>query len=525
MRVATRFYLAVCLTLIVVTLAAQAEIPNGSFETGDFTSWTATGTAFSIDVPGTVGAFNNPDGSYYASSFAADGLGGATGTLRSNNFVLDKNTVEFLITGWSTLAPPPGKPKTNYVTLNLASNNLELDREYAPNTPGVFISLLLSGGDHTGESVYLAVVDDNPGGSGAYIAVDAFKTIHIEPLPLLQLIDDFEPIPTPPPAPQIPNGNFETGDFTSWTVTGNVFSIDVPGTVGAFNNPEGAYYASSFPQEALMEMGTLRSSTFVLNKRNVEFLITGWSTFTPNSLGESPTNYVTLNLASDSTELDRLYAPNTPGVFGRTFLSGAEHVGEEVYVEVVDNNDAPMGAYIAVDDFRTGDRADLFNQAIWSVTGEAWSVGTSPWHPVLQGTTSATSAAAGGADAQKIGRLTSVPITVPTGAEGLALMLAGFDGTTDTQGYGVEPDVNYVDVFLNKNPLTKITRVYPPGGAVGHPAVDRVIDMTPYVGQQIIIDVVDNSGVEAGTFNTWMAVDFIRFVGEGGTAVRNWDLY
>ena len=78
----------------------------------------------------------------------------------------------------------------------------------------------------------------------------------------------------------------------------------------------------------------------------MEVSLAGWA----DNCGRSPDrwNYVTLNLA-DGTELDRRYAPNSV-TFTPVVLSGAGHVGEQVFIEAVD--DAPEGSYsmLCIDD-------------------------------------------------------------------------------------------------------------------------------------------------------------------------------
>ncbi len=160
----------------------------------------------------------------------------------------------------------------------------------------------------------------------------------------------------------IQNHDFETGNYNDWTKTGTAWG-STPVTTNFLsvhfehNGLHGTYYANSLVAgEAAI--GVLKSATFTCPTNNsVLFLLGGWSKFQG---GGSDYNYVTLNLASDGTELDRVYTPNQ-NVLVEKKLFSVDAFGKEVYIEVVDNGDSSSGyAWLSVDYFRLEETASEF---------------------------------------------------------------------------------------------------------------------------------------------------------------------
>lgn len=143
-------------------------LPNGDFEQGDLSGWTADPNWVAVDNG--LGWYDGWQGRWYAWS----GQGGepAMGTLRSPVFRLEQEAVLFRIAGWtSPWGRGPGS--WNYVALCL-EDGTELDRVYAPDTT-TFVETYLIGRGHLGERVYLEAVDDAPETTFSMLCVDDFR--------------------------------------------------------------------------------------------------------------------------------------------------------------------------------------------------------------------------------------------------------------------------------------------------------------------------------------------------------------
>jgi len=124
------FYL-VCLAALLSCDITVAQIENWDFETGDLTGWTKTGTAFNAsptqnDQGGLFSGWNNQ---WYVNTWFSSEA--AIGTLRSDTFKLT-GTIDFRIAGWNHWPDVDPEFDHNYTVLKRASDNLELDRVWAP---------------------------------------------------------------------------------------------------------------------------------------------------------------------------------------------------------------------------------------------------------------------------------------------------------------------------------------------------------------------------------------------------------
>jgi len=156
--------------------------PFNGFESGSFGGWKKSGTAFgpepkSDDNGVGIGGWNS---NYYALSLSGGET--ATGSLRSEKFIYPTNTyIQFLIGGYSHSGSGPGTDY-NYVTLNLADDDTELDRKYAPGaTATMSTSVLVAATAYYGRNVYIKVTDDCANGGFAWLSVDKFEIIIPEP--------------------------------------------------------------------------------------------------------------------------------------------------------------------------------------------------------------------------------------------------------------------------------------------------------------------------------------------------------
>ena len=174
------------MTAVALAFVAHALIsggpPNGNFETGNFSGWVADPTW--VIAADSRGYYSGWQGKYWAWS---GGKGErATGVLRSLPFVLDKDGVSLLVTGWDSIRGTGMPRKWNYVTLNLIDGT-EVDRVYAPNTTD-FVPAFLDGSKYRGKSVFVRAVDDADEDGYSMIGIDNVRTADMpaylkEPLP------------------------------------------------------------------------------------------------------------------------------------------------------------------------------------------------------------------------------------------------------------------------------------------------------------------------------------------------------
>jgi hypothetical protein len=143
----------------------------------------------------------------------------------------------------------------------------------------------------------------------------------------------------------IPNGGFESGDFTGWMADPN-WCVD-RNTCGEYRGWQGKCFAWS-GRQGEAAMGRLRSKPFVLDNDGVRLLIAGWNS-APGS--NRSWNYVMLK-AADGTEIDRRRPLNSL-TFAPVFLDGSGHKGKLVYVEAVDDADQNGFSMFCIDDVRT----------------------------------------------------------------------------------------------------------------------------------------------------------------------------
>jgi len=149
----------------------SSQIANGGFEAGDFAGWNADGN-WVVDR-NSRGAYSGWQGQCFAWSGAQGEA--ATGTLRSEPFVLDNRAVRLLIAGWST-APGSGR-LWNQVVLRLADGT-EIDRRMAPNSLR-FRPIVLDGSEHQGELVYVEAIDDADMEGYSIMCIDDVRTVDL----------------------------------------------------------------------------------------------------------------------------------------------------------------------------------------------------------------------------------------------------------------------------------------------------------------------------------------------------------
>lgn len=150
------------------------QADNRDFETNDYLGWTKTGTAWGsgpINGRAGIGGFR---GSWWADSIA--GGEAATGTLRTQNFIVESARMSFLKAGWDGQFGGGN----NFFRLRKASDNSILFSA-TPPLSDTFVRQTWDVSAYIGEQVYFEAVDNNTASSFAWIAVDDLEWRGIGP--------------------------------------------------------------------------------------------------------------------------------------------------------------------------------------------------------------------------------------------------------------------------------------------------------------------------------------------------------
>jgi sucrose-6-phosphate hydrolase SacC (GH32 family) len=357
---------------------AQYQIENPGFETGNLEGWSVVeGEAFgpnSVSDETTWWAENipyNQEGSYHLNGWKYPES--EIGKLRSSTFKLGG-------AGWITFKlGGGGNPQLVHVEVWDADADEVIARygntEFADkNFPNVDQGLRLANmvqykadlSMYVGRNLYIKIVDDATEGWGAVFA-DAFFTCYGSE-PSEGIIAQNRIIKEAPPVSEyeIVNPNFETGDLTGWTVvSGDYSKADVTnGTSywgGSFNH-QGNYHFLGKDDK----LGVIKSSNFKLGGSGViDFLIGGG-----NNLNSQ---YVALVKVDGDQELIKVtnsrFADATGESYNRMVLDASEHLGEEVYIKIVDDVAGPGWQHINVDDFR------VYNTALVKINNPGFETG------------------------------------------------------------------------------------------------------------------------------------------------------
>ncbi len=481
-------------TITLLTFTATAAIQNGGFEFGTLTGWTKTGTAWD-DSPETTNYWPgqqvgfNCEGTYFALSRrtppSAPDAESATGSLSSTSFSISENHVlSFLICGYSTHFAPL---IYNYVSIKRVSDNTEVERIYTPEGNSMSKATFVPTAELYDVDLYIEIVDNCTSGAYAWLGVDAFK------------IEEFIP-----PHPR--NWDFETGTYTNWTaISGTAFGKPTTKPFATLTVWQGLYYANSaFPDGTTPNepaVGVMRSDTFTFPANNaLSFLIGG------ASIHWGYTNtYITLNLASDNTELARILTPENPVMVRKSF-DVPDAYGKEVYIEVVDNGTETGWAWIAVDDFEFIDLGQLnfdFEEGYigWDVIGTAWGSApvTTNWIPVhfannpIHGEYYANSMVGG---ESATGTLRSTTFTYPQDGY-VKFLVGGYSKHWDSVVY------NYV-VLKDAATHAEYGKVYAPDQ---NDVTEKSITNSSANNKEVYIEIVDNC--TSGGF-AWIAVDYFQ---------------
>ncbi|MFC3803655.1 discoidin domain-containing protein [Cohnella sp. GCM10012308] len=287
---------------------------NDNFERGNFTGWTATGTAFGTN-PITSrlheGVIGN-EGRYWADSF----MGGesSTGSLRGASFMVQKPVLAFRGAGFDGQFGTNGE---NWFYLKRASDGAVLKSGKPPQ--GSFRTIYWDVSAYIGTSVYFEAVDGNDDSGYAWLAFDDVYQLY--------------------------NFDFENAAYGGWTTTGTAFGGGPLATGHAdMGGWRGLYHADSFAGGEAAT-GTLRSADFILEESFFTFLKAGYD----GQNGNANQNFYYLKRASDGAVLFSAKPPQSDRFVAHTW-DVSSYAGTKVYFEVVDGVAASGFAWLAVDD-------------------------------------------------------------------------------------------------------------------------------------------------------------------------------
>ncbi|WLR60988.1 GH32 C-terminal domain-containing protein [Guptibacillus hwajinpoensis] len=313
--------------ITVVEEPPHDELVNHDFEAGNLTGWTVMeGDAFndldvtSADDWGWGGPFNQ-NGAFHLYS-VHNGDDAETGTLRSQKFTLGGNgQIDFLVSGGNDIY-------NLYVSLVRSSDGKELMKVSGGNQEG-YTRVKWDASDYIGEQVYLKVVDRSEGSWG-----------HIS-------IDDVNAPVKPPNNVTIANPNFETGDLSGWTVTGEAFSDqdvtqDEEWEWDCCFNHQDAYHLWNFKDGGDADIGEIQSEPFTLYG-------SGWIDFLIGGGKDNDHLYVSLVREADGKELLKSTGTESEK-YKRVYWDASSYIGEDVFIKVVDKAIGGWG-HINVDDF------------------------------------------------------------------------------------------------------------------------------------------------------------------------------
>lgn len=306
---------------------------------------------------------------------------------------------------------------------------------------------------------------------------------------------------------QMANPGFETGDYADWTTTGTAWGAGPKDSHPHASGWNGSWFAETFTAGE-SAVGTLRSSPFVIDNEQLNFLIGGWREWP----GEGQNwNWVVLrDAATDAEVTDRIY-PLQANAMTELNVDVRPLAGQEVYVEVVDNADGGGYAWICVDHFTLSERSvgtpggingngnfELTDFTAWTTSGAGWGTAPVKTNGVTAGREQFYFADTYHSGETAMGTLTSDAFTIGATDTVLGFRIAGW-----TAWEGTLPSKSFVYLRSAADDAI-LEEAVPPNG---NNFVRRFIDVSAYQGQQVYIECVDGND-ESGY--AWFSVDDFR---------------
>ena len=349
---------------------SEYQIVNGGFETGDLTGWTIEGDKIGV-VTNASGWWNenlpyNKKGTWLFSGISDEA---GRGTLTSSAFTVGgSGYITFLLGGG-------GNPLECYVSIIDAETGEELAR-YANrlfNDKG--IGIINNGSnlanmvwykadlsEFMGRSLKIRVVD-NATSNWGLITVDSFVTyykdvagvpananeaVNVKPAPLPDtVLGENDPY-------QVLNGDFESGDLTGWTLSGEIGYVS--GQDVFWKNADKPYNKDGrFLFTGIEDvMGSMEAAKGMLSSSAFTVGGCGFITFKLGG-GYNQECYIEIVDATTGQAIAKYHNDNADSNEGRMFCFKADlsaFMGREVYIRVVDNAENAWGC-LAVDSFIT----------------------------------------------------------------------------------------------------------------------------------------------------------------------------
>ena len=374
----------------------MTSVINGGFETSDLSGWTIEyGDAYTNDSVSSRTDFtfanddqhnvisNNKTGNWYLSGqgFDLSYSHGRTGAIRSNNFYLDKTGIISVKLAGGALKKGKGdaarksEQEVCYVGVYLAKNDQMIARQtnqyffehtedyVDPNKyrNGVyhtdnFCEYYIELQKYANQEVYLRIVDNDKDVYYGYLSVDDIRVGYVAPqeegvyyTKAHHYVEDVDAIDEY----HIKNPDFEIGSLGGWTiVSGEAFSHDgVNEETTWWNenityNKDGKYHYGHYNPTAV---GVMRSSTFKLGGKGfISFKLGGCSDqnltyfrFMAVNGGEPVEVARVSNVQYRNEQFP--YIPMKMHLLNmiQYYIDLSEFIGEDLYIEVVDNNVSP----------------------------------------------------------------------------------------------------------------------------------------------------------------------------------------
>lgn len=353
-----------------IILESEYQVVNGGFETGDLTGWVLEGQKIGI-VTNASGwwAENlpyNKKGTYLFSGIVDEGAGVYEynkGTLTSSAFIVGgSGYITFMLGGG-------GNPNECYISIIDTQTEEEVARYGNSLFNDLGIGLINHGSnlanmnlykadlsEFMGRSLKIRIVDNGTSNWGLLTA-DSFVTYYKEEAAVpakATLAKNINTVLGKNDPYQVLNGDFEMGNLTGWTLSGEIGYVSMQDVfwknANKPYNKDGRFLFTGI-EDVMGSMeaakGTLTSETFTIGG-------CGYITFKLGG-GYNQNCYIEIVDAQTGEAIAKYHNDNDSSNEGRMFRFKADLTvfkGREVYIRIVDNAENEWGC-LAVDSFIT----------------------------------------------------------------------------------------------------------------------------------------------------------------------------